>query len=51
MFFLISCGYPDIDTVPDFNDMQITEEEAIELCKIEKTDIVEINNCVEEFLE
>ena len=34
LFLLSSCAYPDIDTVPDFKDVIITEEDSIELCKI-----------------
>ena len=37
LFLLISCTYPDIDTVPDFKDVIITEEESIDLCKINKS--------------
>ncbi len=34
LFLLSSCTYPDIDTVPDFKDVIITEEDSIELCKM-----------------
>jgi len=34
LFLLCSCAYPDIDTVPDFKDVIITEKDSIELCKI-----------------
>ena len=34
LFLLSSCAYPDIDTVPDFKDVIITEEDSIELCKM-----------------
>ena len=34
LFLLSSCAYPDIDTVPDFKDVIITEEDSVELCKI-----------------
>ena len=36
LFLLSSCAYPDIDTVPDFKDVIITEEDSIELCKMNK---------------
>ena len=32
--YIISCGYADIDSVPDFKDLKLTKEESIELCKI-----------------
>tara|TARA_Y100000590_G_scaffold359354_1_gene415174 strand:- start:274 stop:465 length:192 start_codon:yes stop_codon:yes gene_type:complete len=53
IFFLIlfSCGYPDIDSVPDFKDMKISEEEAIELCKINNSDNQVIDNCISEILK
>ena len=31
---LSSCKYPDIDTIPDFKDVNLTMKESIELCKI-----------------
>ena len=31
---IVSCGYSDIDSVPDFKYLKITEEESIELCKL-----------------
>ena len=31
---LSSCKYPDIDTIPDFKDVDLTMKESIELCKI-----------------
>ena len=34
LFLLSSCAYPDIDTVPDFKEVIITNEDSIELCKI-----------------
>ena len=34
LFLLSSCAYPDIDTVPDFKDVIITEEDSIEFCKM-----------------
>ena len=32
LYFLSSCAYPDIDTVPDFLDVDLTKEESIDLC-------------------
>ena len=47
LFLLSSCGYPDIDTVPDFKDVNIAEKEAIDLCKINNSDNEQINECLE----
>ena len=49
LFFLLSCDYPDIDTVPDFKDLNITEKEAIDLCKINNSDNEKIVNCINEY--
>lgn len=44
--FLQSCTYPDIDTVPDFKDLELSEEELIDLCQLSSTDKNEIENCI-----
>ena len=46
LFLLSSCAYPDIDTVPDFKDVNITKEEAIDLCKINNSDNEQITKCL-----
>tara|TARA_Y100000590_G_scaffold457925_1_gene611572 strand:+ start:495 stop:671 length:177 start_codon:yes stop_codon:yes gene_type:complete len=33
-----SCGYPDIDSVPDFKDVKLTKDELIDLCTNETSD-------------
>jgi len=48
LLFLSSCSYPDIDTVPDFDDMNITMQDSIELCKISNSDNGLIDTCFEE---
>lgn len=30
--FLFSCSYPDIDSVPNFSNIDLTKEESIDLC-------------------
>tara|TARA_B100000929_G_scaffold222099_1_gene178441 strand:- start:102 stop:293 length:192 start_codon:yes stop_codon:yes gene_type:complete len=49
LFFLIllSCTYPDIDSVPDFEDLVITKEESIDLCKLTNTDNKSLSNCLD----
>jgi hypothetical protein len=47
LFLLSSCGYPDIDTVPDFKDVNITDKEAIDLCKINNSDNDQITKCLD----
>ena len=40
LFFLLfailfySCGYPDIDTVPEFKEIIITDKNQIDLCNL-----------------
>ena len=46
LFLLLSCAYPDIDTVPDFRDVNITEKEVIDLCKISNSDNEQITECL-----
>ena len=43
---LFSCGYPDIDSVPDFQDMDLTKEEAIDLCNMNSSYNEKILNCL-----
>ncbi len=48
LLFLISCSYPDIDTVPKFDNVKITLQESIELCKVSSDDKSDMSNCLEE---
>ena len=48
LFCLSSCGYPDIDSVPDFKNMIITKEEALDLCKINNSDNEQLSKCIQE---
>ena len=46
LFLLSSCGYPDIDSIPEFKNVNITEEEAIDLCKINNSGNEQITECL-----
>ena len=47
LFFLLSsCSYPDIDSVPDFKNLDLTKEESIDLCKLTYTDIKDLSDCI-----
>ena len=48
LFFLISCGYPDIDSVPSFKDLKLSDEELFDLCQLSSSDKSEIDNCIKE---
>ena len=45
---LYSCGYPDIDSVPKFNELKLNDEELFDLCQLFSTDKSEIDNCIKE---
>ena len=47
-FLLASCGYPDIDSVPSFKDLKISDEELFDLCQLNSTDKSEFDNCIKE---
>ena len=47
-FLLSSCGYPDIDSVPTFKELELTEEELFDLCQLSSTDKSEIDSCIKE---
>ena len=44
-FIIISCGYPDIDSVPDFKSLNISMQESIDLCKIGNFDKENKEDC------
>ena len=44
--FVFCCGYPDIDSVPSFENLKITKEESIDLCKLKNTDNDQVNECL-----
>ncbi len=46
-FIFVSCGYPDIDTVPSFNQLKLTKQESIDLCNLSSTDNKEVEKCIE----
>ena len=48
LLFLVSCGYPDIDSVPSFKELQLTDEELFDLCELSSSDKSEIDNCIKE---
>ena len=48
LFLLFSCGYPDIDSVPSFKDLKLSDEELFDLCQLNSTDKSKIDNCIKE---
>ena len=48
LFFLVSCGYPHIDSVPSFEELKLSEEELFDLCQLNSADKSEFDNCIKE---
>ena len=48
LLFVLSCGYPDIDSVPSFKDVKITKEELFDLCQLSSNDKTELDSCLKE---
>ena len=51
LYTLSSCAYPDIDTVPNFQNLNITEQEHIDLCKLSNDDNKKFIECLVEYYE
>ena len=47
---LFSCSYPDIDSVPDFKDLKLSQEELFDLCQLSSNDKIDIDASIEEQL-
>ena len=48
-FILNSCGYPDIDNVPNFNDVNLTNEEIKDYCSNINSDKKNIDKCINNY--
>ena len=48
-FTLLSCGYPDIDSVPSFKDLKLSEEELYDLCQLPSSDKKGIETCLKNY--
>tara|TARA_B100000427_G_C15140943_1_gene434373 strand:+ start:231 stop:419 length:189 start_codon:yes stop_codon:yes gene_type:complete len=48
-FFLSCCGYPDIDNVPDFKDVKLTNDEIIDYCSSNYSTKKNIENCIKDY--
>ena len=46
LLLLVSCGYPDIDSVPSFDEFNLSDEELFDLCQLSSSDKSEIDNCI-----
>ena len=41
-----SCAYPDIDSIPDFKNLDLSKDESIDLCKLINTDNKDLSDCL-----
>ena len=48
LLILSSCGYPDIDTVPNFKSLDLTKDELFDLCELSSNDKKESENCIKD---
>ena len=48
LLIIVSCGYPDIDSVPSFKELKLSDEELFDLCQLSSSDKSEIDNCIKE---
>jgi len=48
-FYLISCGYPDIDNVPNFEDIKLSNEEINDYCTSIHSDKIIIEKCINDY--
>ena len=49
MIFIFSCQYPDIDNVPDFNNVSLSDEEIMDYCSNLDTDQINLEKCITDF--
>tara|TARA_B100000575_G_scaffold125605_1_gene100250 strand:+ start:2480 stop:2668 length:189 start_codon:yes stop_codon:yes gene_type:complete len=52
LFFIVilsSCGYPDIDNVPDFKDVILTDEEITDYCTNIISDKKNLLKCINDY--
>ena len=46
MIFILSCQYPDIDNVPDFNNVSLSDKEIMDYCSNLDTDQINLEKCI-----
>ena len=49
--FLTSCSYPDIDNVPNFEDIKLSKDEIKSYCMTFSSDKKSIDKCVKDYKE
>tara|TARA_B110000014_G_C19684197_1_gene358736 strand:+ start:246 stop:431 length:186 start_codon:yes stop_codon:yes gene_type:complete len=51
LLIIASCSYPDIDTVPKFDNLEFSEQEAIDLCKLSNNNRIKLMECLVDYYE
>ena len=51
LIFLYSCGYPDLDSVPNFKKLKLSKDESIDLCNTYNSDKNKISECLKKVEE
>ena len=51
LIFVVSCQYPDIDTVPKFDSLNLSIEEIIDKCKNQNINKSEQEDCFKKINE
>ena len=46
MILIISCQYPDLDNVPDFKNVSLSDEEIMDYCSNLDTDQINLEKCI-----
>ena len=49
LFIILSCGYPDLDEVPNFKNIKLSDEELLEYCSISNTVKKDIEKCINDY--
>tara|TARA_B100000963_G_scaffold223988_1_gene195296 strand:+ start:252 stop:434 length:183 start_codon:yes stop_codon:yes gene_type:complete len=49
LFVLVSCGYPDIDSIPNFDDINLSDEEIADYCSNINTNKKNIDKCINNY--
>ena len=49
LLILVSCGYPDLDNVPNFKDIILTDEEITDYCNSNNTNNKDIEKCINDY--
>ena len=47
-YILSSCGYPDVDDVPNFNEFEISQDEIIDYCFNIHSNKTNIDKCIDD---